>query len=116
MIYRCDIYRRGASGVDDEIGAYPIEGDWASHLTGVFCSYSYDVRRTTGERDSETRASSTRYLTVYVPIDTDVKSADKITEIRDRLGNVVIYNDLDIVAAQPEHRRNQIRLVCEELR
>lgn len=116
MIFRCDIWRPAASGVDDETGEYDIPGTPAEHLTDVFCSYSYDVRRTTGERETESRQLSVRYLEVFVPIGTDVNSNDIITEIRDRRGNVVIHNDLEIMATQVEIRRGAIRLVCQEER
>lgn len=114
--YRCDIYRKGAASTDSEMGIYPVDGDYAVHLTDVFCMYSYDVRRTTGEREAEVRQSSTRYMTVFVPFGTDVRSDDIIVAIRDRRGQGVIYNDIDIVAVQPEAERNQIRLVCQERR
>lgn len=115
MIFRCDIWREAAASTDAETGAYDIPGTHAAHLTDVFCAYSYDVRRTTGEREGETRQSSVRYLEVFVPIDTDVQAGtDIIAQIRDRAGNGVIYNDIDIVAVQPEHYRNWKRLVCQE--
>lgn len=98
------------------MGIYDVEGAYASHLTDVFCMYSYDVRRTTGEREDEVRKSSTRYMTVFVPFGTDVRSDDRIVAIRDRRGNGIIYNDIEIVAVQPEAERNQTRLVCQERR
>lgn len=116
MIFRCDIWRRGADTVDDETGGYTIPGEFAEHLTNVFCLYSYDVRRTTGERETVERQVSVRYMEVFVPLGTDVHSEDVITEVRDRRGNVVIRNAIDIIATQVEVARGQIRLVCQERR
>lgn len=116
MIYRCDIWRKAADSVDAETGAYTVQGEYEEYLTDVFCNYSYDVRRTTGERETEIRQSSTRYMTVFVPLETDVTADDMVAQIRDRLTNGVIYNDIEIVAVHPEATRNHKRLVCQERR
>lgn len=114
MIYRCDIWRKGPDTTDPEMGDYVIPGEYEEHLTDVFCNYSYDVRRTTGEREGVERQLSIRYIDIFVPLTTDVTSQDLITQIRDRLGNVVIFNDIDIVATQVEQTRGWVRLVCQE--
>lgn len=117
MIYRCDIHRLGTHTPADETEeAYDYENHatYEPHLTDVMCFYFYDVRRTTGEREMVDRQALVEYLTILVPLGTDVTNKDRVVEIRDRRGQVLISNDIDIVAAQRDP--TQIRLICQERR
>lgn len=92
--HRCDIQRDVNAGEDgtDEYGD-PVEQDWQDHLTEVNCrAWSNTAREPIDERSVVTFEDRR----VSVALVVDVTEADRVTEIRDRKGNVIFEGPMGI--------------------
>lgn len=104
MIHRCNIQRDtrlDVSSVTDEWGnPLPFEWENTSEVM-VSCRYWYNLSDTV--MDSEKRVVQSEYF-LHLPIDTDVNPNDRIGNITDRRGQVLVAGPMRIDELGPHER------------
>ena len=90
LTMRCDVLR----GTSVQSGAYTEDGDDEPYLTDVPCTF---LRVTQGFRRNEPdRDQVTAEPTLYLTWDADIALKDRITNIRDETGTVVMAGVLEV--------------------
>jgi hypothetical protein len=101
--YRCTIQRGESPGTDDYGHPMPIPEDaWANHLVDVPCAFLPKGGGQQGERTGADTNYTAGLPELHVPPGTDVRVSDRISEIKNRAGDVVeatvpYYNIVQVV-------------------
>jgi head-tail adaptor len=107
MRQRCSLQRRTLTS---DGGGGQTE-TWAAHLTGLPCRA---WAQTGGEVVIADRVVATEQWVVIVPVDTDVRTRDRIDSITNRLGATVLTGPVDIAVVAPRADHIELRLAVRE--
>jgi|GEM_PF-2851680 len=106
MTMRATVQRNQASGEDEY--HQPVQPDWQDYLTDLPCYFWTETKTVrTSQGDLVTVAESK----MIVPKTTDITEEDRVTQVTDRQGNILLNQTVGIDSVIP--RRDHLALTLQ---